>query len=265
MRQPCVAGQFYPKGQKELKKELSRYFKDNGPLPGKVVGAVVPHAGYVYSGEVASHAYALLPKADTYVLIGPNHTGYGSAIALSQDTWLTPLGEVRTDRELGKLLAGTIVDQDELAHRFEHSIEVQLPFLQYLFGDDFEILPVCMGLQDEDTAIEVGKELANAARISGKSVVFIASSDLSHYLSAERASSDDHYLIGPVIDMDIREFYRRKDERSITACGFGPIAAVMAASKEFGASGARLLRYASSAEVNGDKSRVVGYAAIVFE
>ncbi|WP_406670229.1 MEMO1 family protein [Methanolobus sp. ZRKC4] len=265
MRQTTVAGQFYPLNPKDLKKELSRCFKDIEIRERDITGAVVPHAGYIYSGEIAAHAYALLPKADTYVLFGPNHTGYGCAISLSQETWTTPLGTVETDRDIGKLLAGTIVDYDELAHRFEHSIEVQLPFLQYRFGDDFKILPICMGLQDEETAVEVGKEVARAVKTSGKKVVFIASSDFTHYQSAKIASDNDQYLIEPILEMDIPEFYRRKEERNISACGFGPIAAMLAATIEFGARKVSLLKYATSGDVTGDMSGVVGYAAITLE
>ncbi len=265
MRQTAVAGQFYPRNPKDLKRELSRCFKDKDIQPREIVGAVVPHAGYIYSGEVAAHVYALLPEADTYVFFGPNHTGYGSAVALSQDTWETPLGKVETDRELGKLLAGSIIDYDETAHRFEHSIEVQIPFLQHRFAEGFRILPICMGLQDEETSIEVGLEVARAVKASGKKAVFIASSDFTHYQSAERASDNDHYLMDPVLRMDIPEFYRRREERNITACGFGPIAATMTASKELGAGKARLLKYATSGDVTGERSQVVGYAAIVFE
>ncbi|MBN2110439.1 MAG: MEMO1 family protein [Methanosarcinaceae archaeon] len=265
MRQTAVAGQFYPLGHKELKKELNRCFKDLEIRERDARGAVVPHAGYIYSGAVAAHAYALLPKADTYVLFGPNHTGYGSAVALSQETWTTPLGIVDTDRDIGKLLAGTIVDFDELAHRYEHSIEVQLPFLQYRFENEFRILPICMGLQDEETAVEVGKEVSLAAKASGKSVVFIASSDLTHYQPAKIASDNDRYLLEAVIRGDIPEFYRRREERNITACGFGPIAAMLTAAREFGASNVSLLRYANSGDVSGDYSQVVGYAALIVE
>ncbi|MDG6243766.1 MAG: MEMO1 family protein [Methanolobus sp.] len=265
MRQTTVAGQFYPLNPKDLKKELGRCFKEVAISEKPLLGAVVPHAGYIYSGEVAAHAYALLPKADTYVLFGPNHTGYGSPVALSQDTWNTPLGVIETDRDVGKLLAGTIIDFDELAHHFEHSIEVQMPFLQHRFGTDFKILPICMGLQDEETAIEVGREVARAVRESGKKVVFIASSDFTHYQSASIARENDHFLIEPIIRMDISGFYRRREERNISACGFGPIAAMLSATKEFGATHASLIRYATSGDVTGDMSGVVGYAAITVE
>lgn len=175
------------------------------------------------------------------------------------------LGVVETDKDIGKLLAGTIIDFDELAHHYEHSIEVQVPFLQYMFGSDFKILPICMGLQDEETAIEVGKEVAEAAKATGKKVVFIASSDFTHYQPDDVARENDNYLIEPILKMDIPEFYRRKDERTISACGFGPIAAMLSATMEFGASNVSLLKYATSGDVTGDMSGVVGYAAIVVE
>ncbi len=265
MRQTTVAGQFYPSNQKSLKKELSRCFRNVEIRERDITGAVIPHAGYIYSGEVAAHTYAVLPKADTYVFFGPNHTGYGSAIALSQESWSTPFGKIEADQEMGKLLAGTIVDYDELAHRYEHSIEVQLPFLQYRFGEGFKILPICMGLQDEETAVEVGQEVARAAKASGKKTVFIASSDFTHYQPAQVADDNDHYLIDSIIKGDIPEFYRRREERNITACGFGPIAAMLTASKEFGAEKVNLLKYANSGDVSGDYSQVVGYAALVVE
>ncbi len=229
-----------------------------------VKGIVVPHAGYMYSGRVAASGFSRLQEADTYVLFGPNHTGYGSPVALSQDIWSTPLGEVSSDKELGLLLAGTIVDSDEIAHRYEHSIEVQLPFLQYRFGNDFQILAICMGIQDEESAVEVGYEVANAAKKIGKKVVFIASSDFSHYVPSQKASDVDHYMIEAIEAMDVSEMYRRLYRENITACGYGPIAAMLTASKEYGASGAKLIKYMTSGDITGDEP-VVGYAAIIVE
>lgn len=265
MRQPTVAGQFYPLNPKILKKEISKYFSGIGTSQRNVIGAVVPHAGYIYSGSVAAHVYAVLPKADTYIILGPNHTGMGSLVSVSQDTWLTPLGKVETDIELAKLLAGTIVDFDELAHIYEHSIEVQLPFLQYRFGNDFEILPVCMGLQDEEIAVEIGNEIARAVLESGKKVVIIASSDFTHNQPADIARDVDHYLIKAILDMDIPEFYRRRAEKNISACGYGPIAAMLTATSALGVKKNSLLKYATSGDITGDMSAVVGYAAIIVE
>lgn len=264
MRQPTVAGQFYPLSPKNLKKEVSRCYQGIEITSRDVIGAVVPHAGYIYSGQVAASVYATLPKADTYIFFGPNHTGYGSPVSMSQDSWNNPLGEIETDRDIGKLLAGTIIDMDEIAHRFEHSIEVQIPFLQHRFGNDFKILPICMGMQDEETAVEVGQEVARAAKESGKKVVFIASSDMSHYVSAEHADRVDHYLIDAILDMDVPEFYRRRAEENISACGYGPISAMLTAAKEYGAKSTELIRYANSGDVSGDPM-VVGYAGIIVE
>ncbi len=265
MRQPTVAGQFYPSGEKGLKKELRRCFSNVEVSDCNAIGAVVPHAGYVYSGAVAAHSYAHLIKADTYVIFGPNHTGYGSAVSVSQDVWSTPLGEVETDVELGRCLAGTIIDMDEIAHRYEHSIEVQIPFLQHRFKNPFKILPICMGLQDEETAVEVGTEVARATKELGKNVSFIASSDFTHYQSQEVAQRIDEYLIEAVVDMDVPELYRRRAEMNASVCGYGPIAAMLTATQAMGARGAELLKYATSGDVSGDTNAVVGYAAIVVE
>ncbi len=264
MRIPAVSGQFYPSGPKALRKEVSRCFHGLKMNGSDLKGIVVPHAGYMYSGQVAANAFSRVPKADTYVLFGPNHTGYGSPVALSQEVWSTPMGEISSDKELGSLLAGTIVDSDEIAHRYEHSIEVQLPFLQYRFGNDFQILPICMGIQDEESAVEVGYEVANAVKQTDKRVVFIASSDFSHYEPVQRAFDVDHYMIEAIEAMDVSEMYRRLYRENITACGYGPIAAMLSASKEFNATGAKLIKYMTSGDVTGDE-RVVGYAAIIVE
>ncbi|MBP2031145.1 AmmeMemoRadiSam system protein B [Methanohalophilus levihalophilus] len=265
MRQPTVAGQFYPLAPRSLKKELGRCFRGLELSETPVKGVIVPHAGYVYSGEVAANSYARLPKAETFVIFGPNHTGYGSPVALSCDDWSTPIGDIATDFELCKKLAGSIVDMDEVAHRYEHSIEVQIPFLQYRFGDDFKILPICLGMQDMDTAVEVGREVAKAAKELGRDVVFIASSDFTHYEPQEEAQGKDETLIEAILEMNIEEFYKRIVELNASACGYGPIAAMLAASKEMGATSAKLLKYATSGDVSGDYSAVVGYASIVVD
>ena len=265
MRQPTVAGQFYPLSPKALKKEINKCFSGIDTSQRNVIGAVVPHAGYIYSGSVAAQVYAVLPKADTYIILGPNHTGLGSLVSVSQDTWSTPLGEIETDIELARSLAGSIVDLDELAHNFEHSIEVQLPFLQHRFGNDFKILPICMGLQDEETAVEVGNDIARAVSESGQKVVIIASSDFTHYQPADIARDIDRHLIEAILNMDVPEFYRRRAEMNISACGYGPIAAMLTAAGALGAKKQSLLTYATSGDVTGDMSAVVGYAAIIVE
>ncbi len=264
MRTPAVSGQFYPRSKNDLKKEISRCFANLLLKERPVLGAVVPHAGYMYSGTTAAHVYSTLPSVDTFVLIGPNHTGYGSQVAVSSETWSTPFGEINPDREFIKALPKRIIDIDEIAHRYEHSIEVQLPFLQHRF-QDFNIVTICMGMQDEETAIEVGAEISEAVQAVNKKVVIIASSDFSHYKPDKTARQDDSFFIEPILGLDIHEFYRRLYERSASVCGYGPIAAMLTASKNIGAKRATLLKYSTSGETTGDISAVVGYAGIIVE
>ena len=265
MRQPAVAGQFYPLRPENLEKELKQCFEGLEIRERNILGAVCPHAGYVYSGKVAAHVYAALPKADTYVLFGPNHTGYGSPVSVSIDTWKTPLGTLEVDREFAEGLSGSIIDLDELGHRYEHSIEVQLPFLQYRFDQDFRILPICLGMQDEETAIEVGTLIANLVSKSGKKVSFIASSDFTHYQPANLARETDNEIIEAILNLDVPGIYERLYRRNASVCGYGPISAMLTASKKLGATRAELLNYSNSGEVSGDMNAVVGYAAIIVE
>jgi len=264
MRAPAVSGQFYPRSFNDLERQISRCFEKvpSGEKP--VLGAVVPHAGYIYSGNTAAYVYSVLPKADTFVLIGPNHTGLGSPIAVSSEKWSTPLGEVSSDIEFIKALPKRIIDMDENAHMHEHSIEVQLPFLQYRFSD-FKIVSICLGMQDKETAFDVGMEIAEAVRKVNKKVVVIASSDFSHYKREKVAREDDAYFISSILEMDIPGFYRKLYEREATVCGYGPISAMLAATKALGAKKASLLKYSTSGDVTGDLAAVVGYAGIVVE
>lgn len=263
MRSPAAAGTFYPGSERALSRQIGDAFSGLERDIQPVLGAVVPHAGYIYSGAVAAEVYSRLPRRDTYILIGPNHHGLGLPVAMSRETWATPLGQVPADQELADALEGSIIGHDELAHMEEHSIEVQLPFLQRCFSD-FCILPISMGLQDEETAIEVGLALAGAVRRLKRDCTVIASSDLTHYESGERARKKDASVIEAIARMDVGELYGKIYSQNITACGYGPIAATIIASKEIGATAGRLLRYATSGDVIGDHSQVVGYSAIIF-
>lgn len=264
MRAPAVSGQFYPRNKNDLNREISRCFDGVQAGEKPVLGAVVPHAGYIYSGNTAAHVYSMLPEADTFVLLGPNHTGFGSGVSVSGEKWSTPLGEVGSDIEFIKALPRRIIDTDETAHKYEHSIEVQLPFLQRLFSD-FKIVPVCMGMQDEETALDVGMELAEAVRKVNKKVVIIASSDFSHYKPDKVAREDDAYFIRSILDLDIPGFYRKLYERNASVCGYGPIAAMLTASKALGAKKGTLVKYSTSGDITGDLAAVVGYAGIIVE
>jgi len=262
MRIPVVAGQFYPSNPRTLKKDIKSYFSGITITPDPAItGAVVPHAGYVYSGRTAAHVYAALPNADTFVIIGPNHTGYGSMVSASSDTWSTPLGEVDADLDLIESLPRRIIDIDESAHQYEHSIEVQLPFLQTLFKD-FKIVPICMGLQDEETARDVSDELMDAISETDKKVVVIASSDFTHYKPAAVAYDIDHYVLDPLLELNVTEFYSRIRERDASVCGHGPIAVMMRVCRGLGANSARLLNYSNSGDVQ-PMAEVVGYAGVV--
>ncbi|MCK4734831.1 MAG: MEMO1 family protein [Methanophagales archaeon] len=264
MRSTVVAGGFYEAERNLLEEQLNECFsgvprEENADI----IGAVVPHAGYMYSGAVAASVYAQLPKADTYVILGPNHQGVGSLIAVAQDTWKMPLGEVEVDKTFVEALPKRIIDLDEKAHKYEHSIEVQLPFLQFLFDKTFLFVPICMGLYDEETTREVGEDLADTIAQTDKKVVLIASSDFTHYEPDEFARSKDEYVIEAITELNVAKFYNRIYERNVSVCGLGPIAAVMYAAKKLGATEGKLISYATSGDSTGDRSSVVGYGGII--
>jgi hypothetical protein len=266
MRKPAVAGQFYSRNAEGLREELDNCFagtKGQGLPQLPAVGAVVPHAGYTYSGHVAAHVYARLPKAETFIIIGPNHRGIGSAVSVSSETWSTPLGSVEADREFIEKLPKKIIDTDEDAHRQEHSLEVQVPFLQYAFKS-FRIVPIVMSLQDDETAKEVGEEIAKAMSETKRNAIIIASSDFTHYEPDSAARQTDRQVIEAILEMDVEKMYRRIFEKDASVCGYGPIAAMLNATKKV-ASGGELLEYATSGDVVGDKSSVVGYAGIIIK
>jgi AmmeMemoRadiSam system protein B len=279
VRRPTQAGSFYAGDAESLKAQIKRCFlHELGPkeLPQvsrsrlkEVVGLVCPHAGYMYSGAVAANAYFELAqdgKPDTVIILGPNHTGYGSALALMNDgVWSTPLGDVEVDGETANQIAHEtrLVDVDELAHRFEHSIEVQLPFLQYLYGSEFKFVPICYQMQDLASAEEVGNALVEV--LADKNAVVIASSDMTHYEPQKNASVKDLAALKAVEAMDVRRFYSIIEIQNVTACGYGPIATVITTAKGLGAKEAKLLRYKSSGDITGDYSSVVGYAAVSFK
>ncbi len=278
IRHPSQAGAFYARTAESLKRQIEECFLHSlgpGKIPKvaeagarRIVGLVCPHAGYMYSGPVAAHAYyslALDGKSDVVILFGPNHTGYGSALAVMNDGfWRTPLGDVEVDGETANRIVkeSRIVDVDDSAHRHEHSIEVQLPFLQYLFGSKFKIVPICFLMQDLHSAMEVGRAVAKA--LAERNAVIIASSDMTHYEPQKSAEKKDRLALQAVEAMDEAKFYSIIEEHRITVCGYGPIVALITAAKALGAKEAKLLCYKTSGDVSGDYSAVVGYAAVQF-
>ncbi len=282
IRYPAVAGMFYPSDPEELLDLIEQcYLHKLGPkaLPTKgiykVSGYVCPHAGYIYSGPIAAHSYYELSKrADfdeiTVVILGPNHTGLGSGVSVSEAVWKTPLGDFEPDYDFVELLwkECEIIDLDELSHLKEHSIEVQLPFLkhlEYLEVAKFKIVPISMMFQDYETSIEVGYFIAKIAKELGKKVIIIASSDFSHYEPQEIATQKDRLVIKDILEMDEKKIYEDVNKYNISMCGYGPVMAMIRAMKLLGAKDAKLLAYATSGDITGDYSAVVGYASIVIE
>ncbi len=278
VRLPTQAGAFYEGTAKSLKKQVEDCFLHElgpGKLPKvaktgsrHIVGLVCPHAGYMFSGPVAAHAYyklALDGKPDIAVIFGPNHTGYGSGLAVMNDgVWRTPLGDVEVDGETANQIVreSGIIDVDDSAHRLEHSIEVQLPFLQYLYGSGFKIVPVCFLMQDLISARETGQAVAKV--LAGKNVLVIASSDMTHYEPKERAAKKDMLALEAVEELDEEKLYSVVEANRVSACGYGPIAALIVTAKILGVKEAKLLCYKTSGDIIGDYSSVVGYAAVSF-
>ncbi|NLB76817.1 MAG: AmmeMemoRadiSam system protein B [Crenarchaeota archaeon] len=279
LRRAIVASQFYEGNAEDLRAQLTSCFLHKlGPQklptinkttrPRKIVGLICPHAGYMYSGPVAATAFYNLAqdgKPDTVVLLGPNHTGYGSALSVMREgTWQTPLGNIEIDTKLtDNIIQETrILDIDDVAHRYEHSLEVQLPFLQFIYGNSFKIVPICFLMQDYDSAVEIGRALIEA--LDATNTVVIASSDMTHYESAKSAFAKDQAALKEVVALNARGFYDTVEAKNITACGYAPITVLITYAVGIGAK-AELLAYHTSGDVTGDHSSVVGYAAASFK
>jgi AmmeMemoRadiSam system protein B len=273
-RRPCQAGSFYADTSEALKKQIENCFTHKlgpGKIPiaqngsRKVIGLICPHAGYMYSGPVAAHSYYCLAvdgKPDIIVIFGPNHTGQGSGLAIMKEgIWRTPLGDVQIDKETADqiLRKSEIVDVDELAHVYEHSIEVQLPFLQYLYGSAFKFIPISFLMQDFESSREVGQAVAEA--LEGKNAVIIASTDMTHYEPHEAAKKKDRKALNALEKLDEKEFYSTIEHYHITACGSGPVMALITAAKLLGAKKGQILCYKTSGDITEDYSAVVGYAS----
>jgi len=249
---------FYPSDPSHLEQLLEKFFSSVKPEKKPPLGIVSPHAGYIYSGQVAAHAFGAIPPefSGTFVVIGPSHRGYLTSV--SSVPWETPLGIIDPDEEF---IGALDLETDELSHRDEHSIEVQMPFIRYRFPRA-RIVPVMMGEQDPAGATRLAAMITTAIRQTKRDVRIVASSDFSHYVPATKAKSDDLYAIEPLTSLDVQEFYRRVDERGVTACGYGPIATMVMVCKQLGATRAELITYATSGDVTGDNREVVGYAGI---
>lgn len=282
-RRPAVAGMFYDADPEALTESIEECFLDRlgpGRLPQisqrnerRILGLVSPHAGFMYSGSAAAWTYDALANdgvPDTAVILGPNHHGLGEVIAVSlADEWITPLGTIKTDRETADaiLAASEFARPDEQAHLREHSIEVQLPFLQYIGGDRVRIVPIALAYLRQSDAIlvlrDLSKAIANA--IQGKNAVVIASTDFTHYEPQFSAQEKDATAMEKILALDAEGLLEVVNSRSITMCGAVGTAVMIAACKSLGATSAHKLAYYTSGDVTGDMSQVVGYGALSVE
>ena len=289
LRTPAVAGRFYPGRADELLRDVREYTSP-GKTPGKTpaetgriaaIGCVAPHAGYIYSGGVAGAVYARLEIPKRCVILCPNHTGKGRPLSImANTTWQTPLGEVAADAEMGARLLRRFpaLEENSAAHRAEHAIEVQLPFLQAR-QPELNIVPIAIGTSDFDVLRGLGEALADV--IAGRQeddpekdgqeedraekVLIVASSDMNHYESDAVTRVKDHKAIERVLAMDARGLWEVVMNEDISMCGFGPTIVMLTAAKLLGATAATLVKYATSGEVSGDYESVVGYAGIIVE
>jgi len=264
IREAAVAGQFYP-GWPEGLKETIEYMTSRGEAKIDVVGVVSPHAGYIYSGPVAGAVFSRIKFTDTFILIGPNHRGEGKAFSITTaGRWKTPLGEVGINSNLaGAILkASEHLEEDTLAHRHEHSLEVQVPFLQY-FKPGVKIVPILLSIANPDVYREIGRSVVRGLRESGEEAVIVASSDMTHYEPHEKAKAKDRLAIDAILELDADELVRRIAKHDISMCGYAPVISLVTAARELGAQKAELVKYQTSGDSSGDYSSVVGYAGII--
>jgi MEMO1 family protein len=263
VRQPAVAGQFYPEDGKKLRMELDKYvvFADRTE---KALGIIAPHAGYIYSGSVAGQVYGQVTVPSCVIILGPNHHGLGAQAALyPEGEWLTPLGTARINTPLAELVRkhASIVQEDTTAHHYEHSLEVQLPFLQYV-RPDVSIVPICLGFGDYSSCVALGSGIAGAIGEYCNEVLIVASSDMTHYEPAAVARRKDNDALREILALNPEGLLKVCRDKGITMCGVIPATVMLLAALQMGASQAKLVSYATSGDVTGENQQVVAYAAL---
>ena len=267
LRLPAVAGRFYPADPGELKRQITAFSAHAGEEPRSAIACMVPHAGYRYSGQVAGAVYARLKFPPRFLLVGPRHFPRGKAQAILCDgAWQTPLGRAEIDSQLARELTAVYPSlcEDGVAHETEHALEVQIPFLQHLAGD-FRFVPIALGPVDYVQLESLGHAMADVLRQQAGSVLMVASSDMNHYESDEVTRRKDGMALERVLELDPRGLFDTVRSAGITMCGFGPVVSVLTAARLLGASHARLVRYATSGDITGDRDEVVGYAGVIVE
>jgi AmmeMemoRadiSam system protein B len=260
-----VAGRFYPEDAVVLASDIEQCM-DRAAEKRGAIGALVPHAGYMYSGAVAGAVYSRLKLPPRLIILCPNHTGLGAMLSIMPaGTWRTPLGDVFIDTELAERLLqrNTDLEPDTLAHAREHAIEVQLPFVQQAAEQPFRFVPIVIGTGRFDTLATLGETLARTAAEFGSDILLLASSDMNHYESEAVTRVKDAKAIGEILRLDARGLYDTVRREGISMCGFGPAVAMLTAAEGLHAASAKLVQYSTSAETSGDFDRVVGYAGII--
>lgn len=264
LRKPAVAGYFYQASPTKLKDQVRRFVEPDVQR-NKALGILAPHAGFIYSGAVAGAAYSRVIFPDIFVLIGPNHTGMGSPVSVFPDgKWEMPNGDVEIDAQLAKSIVdkSRYATEDYNAHAGEHSIEVQLPFMQY-FITDFKIVPITMMSTGLEVCRELGHAISTAIQETKKDVLIVASSDMTHYESAISAKEKDQRAIDRVLALDPAGLHDTVKDYGITMCGFAPAVTMLYAANDLRATMATLVKYMNSGDVSGDYDQVVGYAGII--
>jgi len=264
IRRPAVAGRFYPGDRDTLLGEVRTYLAPTEKTT-SAIGCVVPHAGYIYSGHVAGALFARLNIPRRCIVLCPNHTGVGQALAImSGGAWETPLGKVAVDSSLAGALKHrySLLTEDADAHRAEHAVEVELPFLQAK-SPSFTFVPIALGIGKFDVLESLGQAIGDVVKDAPEPVLIIASSDMNHYEDDKITRVKDHKAIEKILAMDARGLFDVVMNEDISMCGFGPTVAMLTAAKRLGATAAELIRYATSGDISGDREMVVGYAGIL--
>ncbi len=266
IRNPSVAGYFYPASAAEINAMMAKFIDKNATKE-EAIGLLAPHAGYQYSGAVTGAALSRIKFKDTFVIMGPTHTGMGKPYSVwTEGTWKTPLGDVEVDEELAKKMVSLskYLEEDYRAHREEHAIEVQLPFLQYV-KPDVRIVPVILAGATAGAYKEIGRDIARAVRELKREAVIMASGDMTHYEPHDVAKTKDMKAVEAMLALDEDELTRSYRGLNISMCAYGPVVCLIVAAKELGATGAELVKYQTSGDATGDKSAVVGYAGVIFK
>jgi MEMO1 family protein len=264
IRTPAVAGRFYPRRADELEQQIRQFSPESKSERVRALGCIAPHAGYVYSGHVAGAVYAHIEIPKTCIVLCPNHTGMGVPLSImTKAAWQTPLGIVPADAELSAHLLQRcrMLEEDSAAHRGEHAVEVQLPFLQARCPE-LKLVPIVLGTSNYDQLHSLGEALAEAITAASGSALIVASSDMNHYESDAITRVKDHKAIDRVLALDPRGLWEVVMNEEVSMCGFGPAISMLTAAKKLAATSATLVKYATSGDISGDRDQVVGYAGM---